>query len=56
MDLNARVDIHFARVDVNFRTFTVTLFSNIFFFILMSINIKVICFNIGTSKNHEFSI
>ena len=36
MDLNARVNINFARVDVHFQTVTVT------FFILISINIKVL--------------
>ena len=32
MDLNARVNVHFARVDVNFQTVTVTLFCYNFFF------------------------
>ena len=41
MDLNDRVDVNFARVDVNFQMFTVT-YSVVFFFILISINIKVL--------------
>ena len=31
MDLNARVSVNFARVDVNFQTVTVTLICYIFF-------------------------
>ena len=31
MDLNARVNLNFARVDVNFQTVIVTLFCYIFF-------------------------
>ena len=42
MDLNARVDVNFARVDVNFQMVTVTYSVNIFFFILIPINIKVL--------------
>ena len=42
MDLNARVDVNFARVDVNLQTVTVTYFCYIFFFILILINIKVL--------------
>ena len=42
MDLNARVNVTFARVDVNFQTVTVTYFCYIFFFILIPINIKVL--------------
>ena len=42
MDLNARVNGNFARVDVNFQTVTVTLFYYQSFFILISINIKVL--------------
>ena len=43
MDLNARVDVNFARGNVNFQTVTVTLFCYncfCFFFILISVNIK----------------
>ena len=40
MDLNARADVNFARVDVNFQTVTVTYF--FFFFILIPINIKAL--------------
>ena len=40
MDLNARNDVNFDRVDVNFQTFTVTQFC-FKFFILISVNIKV---------------
>ena len=43
MDLNARVDVNFVRVDVNFQTVTVTLFRYRYFFIvLISINIRVL--------------
>ena len=33
MDLNARIDVNFARVDVNFQMFTVTSFCHNFFFL-----------------------
>ena len=39
MDLNARVDVNFARVDVNFHSDLIPLQ---IFFILISINIKVL--------------
>ena len=42
MDLNARVDINFAGVDINSQTFTGTQFCYNIFFILISINIKVL--------------
>ena len=42
MDLNARVDVYFARVDMNFQTVTATLFLTNFFFSLIPINIKVL--------------
>ena len=42
MDLNARVNVNFAKFDVNFQTVTVTLFCYNFFFSLMSLNIKVL--------------
>ena len=42
MDLNARFNVNFARVDENFQTVTVALFCFNFFFILIPINIKVI--------------
>ena len=42
MDLNARVDINFARVDVNFQTVTETYFRYRFFFYFDIINIKVL--------------
>ena len=42
MDLNARVDVNFARVDENFQMVTVTLFYYNFFFILILISIKVL--------------
>ena len=42
MDLYARVNVTFARVDVNFQTVTVTYFCYIFFFILIPNNIKVL--------------
>ena len=41
MDLNARVDVNFARVDVNFQMFTVPLILSQFFSVLIPINIKV---------------
>ena len=42
MDLNARVDVNFIRVDINFQTVIVTQLCYRFFFILISINIKVL--------------
>ena len=42
MDLKARVDVNFARVDVNLQTVTVTQFCYNFFFILIPSNIKVL--------------
>ena len=43
MDLAARVDVHCARVDVNFQTVTVTYFCQPFFFLfLIPINVKVL--------------
>ena len=42
MDLNARFDVNFARVEVNFQTVTVTQFCKQIFFILIPINIKVL--------------
>ena len=42
MDLNARIDVNFARVHVKFQMFTVTSFCHIFFFFLIPINIKVL--------------
>ena len=41
MDLNIRVDVKIARVDVNYQTVTVTKFYDIFFFVLISFNTKV---------------
>ena len=38
MNLNARVDVSFARVDVKFQTVTVTQFCYTFCFILISVN------------------
>ena len=42
MDLNARVDVNFARVEMNFKIVTVTYFCKHLFFILIPINIKVL--------------
>ena len=42
MDLNARVDVKFFRVDVNFHTAIVTQFHYIFFFILIPVNTNVL--------------
>ena len=42
MDLNASVDVNFARVNVNFQTVTVTLFCYNSVFILIPINIQVL--------------
>ena len=42
MDLNARVDVNFAMVGVNFQTVIVTLFYSRFFFILISTDFKVL--------------
>ena len=40
MDLNASVDVNFARVDVNFQTISVALYCFNFFFILIPIKSK----------------
>ena len=42
MNLNAWVDVNLFRVDLNFQTAIVTYFRYIFFFILISFNIKVL--------------
>ena len=42
MALNTRVNVNFARVDINFQTVTVTYFCYNFFFILIPINNKVL--------------
>ena len=41
MDLKTRIDVNFARVDVNFQTVIVTEFRYRFFFILISLSTKV---------------
>ena len=51
MDLYARVDVNFARVDVNFQNGHCDLILLQSFFILISINIKVLIFHTKFQPN-----